>query len=167
MGKSGAVPADWRFCFSHPAHFIALGFGSGVAPKAPGTFGSLAAIPLYAAMLYLWPPIFILSVTALVFVIGWWAASKTGHDLGVHDHGAIVIDEIVAMWLVLLVVPVNFWWWIAAFAAFRLFDIWKPWPIRWFDAKVPGGLGVMVDDIVAAFYAVVVLLLAQMLLLRG
>ncbi|MDR3428372.1 phosphatidylglycerophosphatase A [Silvimonas sp.] len=159
MAKTGLVPPDVRFLMSHPAHFIALGFGSGVAPKAPGTFGSLAAIPLFALMVWLWPPIVILSLTGVVFLIGWWAADKTGHDLGVHDHGAIVIDEIVAMWLVLLAVPVNLFWWLAAFALFRLFDIWKPWPIRWFDAKVPGGLGVMLDDLLAALYAVIVLVL--------
>lgn len=170
--KRGLIQPDVRFLFSKPAHFIALGFGSGLPRKAPGTFGTLAALPLYALMLWLGLGVnAILAVCAVTFLIGWWAAHVTGHDLGVHDHGGIVIDEIVAMWLVLFLVPtpgagsmplaeIALWWGIA-FAAFRLFDIWKPWPIRFFDARVPGGFGVMLDDILAAVYAGLLVWLLQ------
>ena len=171
MGKTGLVRPDLRFLLRHPAHFIAMGFGSGLPAKAPGTFGTLAALPLYALMLWLGcSPVVIGVICAVTFVIGWWAAHITGHNLGVHDHGGIVIDEIVAMWLVLLCVPAGLTlcvaalWWAAAFGLFRLFDIWKPWPIRIFDARVPGGFGVMLDDILAAIYAAALLWAARLAL---
>ncbi|XZG71256.1 phosphatidylglycerophosphatase A family protein [Chitinibacteraceae bacterium HSL-7] len=152
---------DLRFLLAHPAHFIALGFGSGLPRRAPGTWGTLAALPLYAALAALGlSPLAVALLCIPVFLVGVWAASITGKALGVHDHGGIVIDEIVAMWLVLATVPATPLWWALAFAAFRLFDIAKPWPIRWFDARVPGGLGVMLDDLLAALAAIGVLALA-------
>ncbi|SMC25493.1 phosphatidylglycerophosphatase A [Andreprevotia lacus DSM 23236] len=148
---------DRRFLFAHPAHFIALGFGSGLPRKAPGTWGTLAALPLYALLMLALTPLQIVLLCIPVFLLGWWAADKTGKALGVHDHGSIVIDEIVAMWLVLAYVPVTWLGWLLAFGLFRLFDIVKPWPIRWFDERVPGGFGVMLDDLLAAGFAVAVL----------
>jgi phosphatidylglycerophosphatase A len=152
------VRPDWRFLVAHPAHFIAFGFGSGLAKKAPGTFGTLAALPLYAALILYFSPLSIAWICLFVFLLGCWASDITGKALGVHDFGGIVIDEIVAMWLVLLFVPLNPLGWLLAFTLFRLFDIFKPWPICWFDQRVPGGVGVMIDDILAAAYAILVLL---------
>lgn len=145
-----------RFLFAHPAHFLALGFGAGLAPKAPGTWGTLAAFPLYFAMSFLSPAAY--WAWAVFFVIGGvWVCDRAGKALGVHDHGGIVWDEIAAFLLVLPCAPMTWWGYVLAFALFRLFDIWKPFPIGWFDAKVKGGLGVMLDDLLAAGYAVAVL----------
>lgn len=145
-----------RFLFAHPAHFLALGFGAGLAPKAPGTWGTLAAFPLYFAMSFLSPTAY--WAWAVFFVIsGVWICDRAGKALGVHDHGGIVWDEIAAFLLVLPFAPATWWGYVLAFALFRLFDIWKPFPIGWFDAKVKGGLGVMLDDLLAAGYAVAVL----------
>ncbi len=158
MANPPAHP-DGVFLLSHPAHFIALGLGSGLAPKAPGTFGTLAALPLYALLAGFLSPLQIAVLCVPVFLLGAWAAQRTCHDLGVHDHGGIVIDEIVAMWLVLVAAPASLAGWGAAFALFRLFDIVKPWPISWLDARVPGGIGVMLDDLLAALYAILGLFL--------
>jgi phosphatidylglycerophosphatase A len=148
---------DFRFLLSHPAHFIALGFGSGLAPKAPGTFGSLAALPLFwlLSQANLGQAAFG-TVIVLGFGVGVWACAITGKNLGVADHGGIVWDEIVAMWLILALVPLGWAEWLAAFALFRFFDILKPWPIRQLDARLKNGLGVMLDDLLAAVYALVI-----------
>ncbi len=157
------VRLDRAFLLAHPAHFIALGFGSGLPRKAPGTFGTLAALPLYAVLVYFFSPAVIVALCFPAFLLGIWAAQKTCHDLGVHDHGGIVVDEIVAMWLVLAAAPATLPGWVAAFALFRCFDILKPWPINWLDARIPGGLGVMLDDVLAALYAIAGLLLLERL----
>jgi phosphatidylglycerophosphatase A len=143
---------DIKFLLAHPAHFFALGFGSGLAPKAPGTFGTLIGFPLFWLISSYLPLIQLLIITAL-FLIGIYFCNKTSQDLGVTDHGAIVWDEIVAMMLVLTITPPHWAAWLAAFLLFRLFDIWKPFPIRQFDAKLKSGFGVMFDDLLAAIYA--------------
>ncbi|WP_229797430.1 phosphatidylglycerophosphatase A family protein [Jeongeupia chitinilytica] len=148
---------DWRFLLRHPAHFIALGFGSGLPRKAPGTWGTLAGLPCCALLLAWLTPLQLAWLCIPAFVLGTWAAGVAGRALGVHDHGSIVIDEIVAIWLVLATVPQTVSGWIAAFVVFRVFDIVKPWPIRSLDARVPGGFGVMVDDLLAAGYTIAVL----------
>ncbi len=145
---------DWRFMLRHPAHVIALGLGSGLAAKAPGTFGTLAALPLYA----LWPalglsPTLLAWLLPLLFALGCWACQRTGEALGAPDHGAMVWDEMVAMWGVLVALPTTPMAWLLGFVLFRLFDIVKPWPIRWLDARVKGGFGVMLDDVLAALMA--------------
>lgn len=143
-----------KFLIEQPAHFLALGFGSGLAPKAPGTFGTIVGLPLfwliasYALNLQL-------GIIALLFIIGIYLCDVAGKHLGVSDHGSIVWDEIVAMMLVLTITPNHWLWWLVAFALFRLFDIWKPFPIRQCDAKLKGGFGVMFDDILAAIYAMI------------
>ena len=147
----------------HPTHLLSLGFGSGLSPKAPGTFGSLAALPLWYLLQYLPPSSYILVVVA-AFVLGIYLCGETARTLGVHDHGGIVWDEFVGLWIALFLLPQGWYWGVAGFALFRLFDIWKPWPIRVLDAKVHGGLGIMVDDVLAGFYAFVVLQLAFLLL---
>lgn len=146
------------FLLSHPAHFIALGFGAGLAPWAPGTFGSLAALPLFWLLLQLGlGQAGLLLVTALAFVLGIWAASVTGRHLGMADAGPIVWDEIVAMWLLLAFAPSGWPGWLAALGLFRFFDILKPWPIRFFDTRLEGGFGVMFDDLLAALYALFII----------
>lgn len=149
---------DVRFLLRHPAHFLALGFGSGLITPAPGTWGSIAALPLAAGLHLAGVQGVMLAWLALpLFVLGVWVCDVTGRALGVADSGHIVWDEIVAMLLVLAAVPATPLAWLAALLAFRVFDIVKPWPIRWLDARVHGGFGVMLDDVVAALFAVIVL----------
>ncbi len=146
----------------HAAHVIALGFGAGRAPVAPGTFGTLLAWPVGWALLG--APASVLLVTiACLFLIGVWACGVTGQDLGVHDHGSMVWDEFVAFLLVLAIVPRELAWQAAAFGLFRFFDISKPAPIRWFERRYIGGFGVMFDDLLAAGYTLLVLSLAKRL----
>jgi phosphatidylglycerophosphatase A len=144
---------DVKFLFAHPAHFFALGFGSGLAPKAPGTFGTLVGLPIFGLISNYGLNLQLLIVAAL-FLIGIYFCDATGKALGVSDHGGIVWDEIVAMMLVLTFAPKHWSGWIVAFLLFRLFDIWKPFPIRQFDAKLKNGFGVMFDDLLAAIYAI-------------
>ena len=146
---------DRRFLLAHPAHFLALGFGAGLSPKAPGTVGTLVAFPLF--WLLLESPFFWAWVV-LFLAIGIWACDVTGKALGVHDHGGIVWDEVAAFLLVLPFAPVSLAGYALAFGLFRLFDIWKPFPIGWLDARVKGGLGVMLDDVLAAGFSIVCLL---------
>lgn len=138
-----------------PANFLALGFGSGLAPVAPGTFGTLAAVPLWFLMPASVVPY--LLITALLFVVGIWCCGACAQALGVHDHGAIVWDEIVGYFVTMLAVPQELLWAVVGFALFRLFDVWKPWPIRVIDQKVDGGLGIMLDDVLAAVFAAIVM----------
>ncbi len=133
-------------------HWLAFGFGSGLLPKAPGTWGTLAAIPVYLllAPLPLW---LYLTLTALFFVIGIGVCERVGQELGVHDHGAIVWDEIVGYLITMAAMPFDWLWILAGFILFRLFDILKPWPIGPVDRKLPGGLGVLADDLLAGLMA--------------
>lgn len=144
------------FMLHHPAHFIALGFGAGLAPFAPGTFGTLVAIPIaFLLQRYAGDAGFAAAI-AVLFGIGAWASGVTGRALGVPDHGSIVIDEVVAFLLVLFftgLAPLRV---ALAFGLFRLFDITKPPPVRQVDAAMKNGLGVMLDDLVAAGYALLV-----------
>jgi len=150
-----------RFLFAHPAHFLALGFGAGLAPVAPGTFGTLVALPLAALLrAYAPDPVYLVAVV-IAFAFGVWAAGRTGRDLGVGDHGAIVWDEVVAFLLVLYFVGADPIREAFAFLLFRFFDIVKPPPANFIDRHWHGGFGVMADDIVAAFYALLVLALWQ------
>lgn len=136
----------------NPVHFLAFGFGSGLAPKAPGTFGTLAALPVWwlAAQLPLWGYVVVLLA---VIAVGPYLCGRTAEDLGVHDHGGIVWDEIAGFLVTMLLVPVSWYGALAGFLLFRLFDIAKPWPIGWLDRQVEGGTGIMVDDLVAGLYA--------------
>lgn len=147
---------DWQFLLQKPAHFLALGLGTGLSHQAPGTVGTMMGFPLAALLLCL--PLYAqLAVLALLYGVGVWCCGVAGRALGVSDHGAIVWDEIVAMALLLVFTPPQIGWWCAAFALFRLFDIWKPFPIKQVDAKIKGGQGVMLDDVLAAVYAILVL----------
>jgi len=147
------IKPSWRFLFSHPAHLLSFGFGSGLAQKAPGTFGTLVAFPIYWFLAPRLSDVAFLSVVVLAFAVGIWICGKTGESLGAADYGGIVWDEIVAFTLVLFFTPPGWEWSLLAFALFRLFDILKPPPIRYFDSNWHGGLGVMFDDLLAAGYA--------------
>ena len=150
-----------------PVHFIAFGFGSGLAPFAPGTFGTIMAVPLYLLMSQL-PLISYLMITAVVCVAGVWICGKSSEKLGVHDHSGIVWDEFAGYFVTMILAPTGWLWIIIGFALFRLFDIWKPWPISVLDKEVHGGLGIMVDDIFAGIFALICLqLLAYSHILDG
>jgi len=142
---------------TNPIHMLAFGLGSGLAPKAPGTFGTLAALPIYWWLLADLAPWVFALITLLTFVLGVYVCEKTSQDLGVHDHGGIVIDEWVGMWITLFLLPKSLFWLALAFVLFRFFDIIKPWPIKWLDQHVKGGFGIMIDDVLAGVMAWLVL----------
>ncbi|MEH6524897.1 MAG: phosphatidylglycerophosphatase A [Sneathiella sp.] len=147
----------------HPAVIWSTWFWSGLSPKAPGTMGSLAALPVgYVIFLY-FGPIVLAVATVFVFFSGWWSCHIYVRETGTSDPGEVVIDEVAGLWIALLVTGGDLILTLAAFLFFRLFDIWKPWPIRWLDHHVKGAFGVMIDDILAGiFAAAAVLLLAQL-----
>lgn len=150
-----------RFMFSHFTHVVAQGFGSGLSPIMPGTSGTLFGWLVYVVLTHRWPDIFTPAVWGAMIVFGFlfgiWVCDRTGRDLGVSDHGSIVWDEIIAIWLVLLfLMPADLSTQVWAFLWFRFFDMVKPPPIGYFDRHMKGGLGVMWDDIVAAFFTLLV-----------
>lgn len=153
-----------RFVYAHPAHCIAFAGGVGLAPVAPGTFGTLLAFPLYAWLAGELGMYTQLIVFIGVFVAGVWACEIAGQALGVSDHGGMVWDETVAFLLVLFFTPAGWAWQVGAFLLFRFFDIVKPMPIRHFDRTLKNGFGVMFDDLLAAGYTVLVLALAKTLI---
>ena len=150
-----------RFAFSHPAHFVALGFGAGLSPFAPGTAGTLIAFPLWWLIGEGYEPLLLFGVLAFLFAIGVWACELTGRHLGVSDHGAMCWDEVVAFLLVLAIVPGGPAWQAAAFFLFRAFDVVKPPPIRQLEMRFKGGFGVMFDDLLAAGYTLLVLAIVK------
>lgn len=141
---------------SSPIHFLAFGFGSGLSPVAPGTVGTLMAVPLYLLMVRL-PWAYYILLLLVAIAAGIWLCGESARLLGVHDHGGIVWDEFVGFWITMLFVPPQWLWIVLGFLLFRLFDIWKPWPIQIIDKQVAGGLGIMLDDILAGIYALLVL----------
>jgi phosphatidylglycerophosphatase A len=156
-------PADRRRLLASPAGWIACGFGSGLTPKAQGTFGSLAAILPWLLLRGLSVPAW-LAVIVVAFAVGVWACDVAGRVIGVDDHRSLVWDEFVGLWITLLPALLAPWWAVVAgFALFRLFDVWKPWPIAWFDRRVKGGFGVMLDDAIAGVFAGIVLYLVLLL----
>ncbi|MFN3984883.1 MAG: phosphatidylglycerophosphatase A [Rhodocyclaceae bacterium] len=157
MTMPSPPPPTLAFLLAHPAHFIALGFGSGLSPRAPGTAGTLLAWALYPLIKTPVSDGVFLALLVSLFIAGVIVSDRSGRALGVSDHGAIVWDEMVAMWLVLLFTPPGLMWQIVAVVLFRFFDIAKPQPIRWADQRVKGGLGVMLDDVIAAGYTILVL----------
>jgi phosphatidylglycerophosphatase A len=149
-----------KFNLRNPVHFIALGFGSGLLKPAPGTWGTLAGVPIY-----IWLSSFSLVtyivVTVFAFLIGVWLCDVTCRDAGIHDHGAIVWDEIVGLLITMAFVPFAWSSLLLGFLLFRFFDILKPWPIRVLDRRVGGGFGVMIDDVLAGVFAGVILFLVS------
>ncbi len=152
-----------RFLLRRPAHFMALGFGTGLIPTAPGTFGTLLALPLFWLLAPRLAPHEFLLLLGAMFLAGIWFCARTGRALGVEDHKAIVWDETTAFLLVLFFTPPALVWQAFAFLLFRLFDILKPGPIRYAEKMVRGGLGVMLDDLVAAFAALLCLTLYKLI----
>jgi phosphatidylglycerophosphatase A len=158
---------DARFLVSHPAHLIALGFGAGLAPFAPGTWGTLLSWALCALAMLAVPPVIVAFAAIPLFFLGVWACGKTGRDLGVADHGAMVWDEVVAFMPLAAIASAAWWLQAVAFVLFRLFDVWKPYPIALVERNVKGGMGVMVDDAMAAAYAYVAFLLFVVVMYKG
>ena len=154
----------WSFVYRHPAHCIAFAGGIGLFPAAPGTFGTLAAFPLFWWLDRQLLPWEFLGVLGLMYGLGVWACGRAGRWLRVPDHPGMVWDEIVAFLLVLFFTPDDLGWQAFAFLLFRAFDIAKPPPIRYFDAHMKNGAGVMLDDLLAAFYALLVLAAVRALL---
>jgi phosphatidylglycerophosphatase A len=136
----------------HPLGFLGFGFGSGLVPVAPGTAGTLAAVPLYLLLKDL-PLAGYLAVVALLFLAGLPVCAHAARQLGVHDHPAIVWDEIVGYLVTMISAPPGLVWIVAGFMLFRFFDILKPWPIRWCDSRVHGGFGIMLDDLLAGVFS--------------
>ena len=146
-----------------PSGLLAFGFGSGLSPFAPGTMGTLVAIPFTFVLKSLDTPVFWI-VLLLLFILGVVLCELVSRKLGVHDHGGIVWDEMVGYWLAVAFVPLQWQWLLAAFVVFRFFDIYKPWPIRQIDAKIGGGFGIMIDDVIAALFTVIILAAVNRLL---
>lgn len=151
-----------RALLSHPAGWIAIAAGAGLAPTAPGTAGSAIALLPWWFLLRRLPLAWYVVVLVLGFALGVWACSVAGRRLGVQDHGALVWDEVIGMWIALFAAPAGWAWMVAGFVLFRLFDICKPWPVGLADRRVKGGIGVMLDDVLAGVYALVVLQLAAL-----
>ena len=149
MKNNIKIPVSY---LKNPLHFLALGFGSGLLPKAPGTYGTVAAIPVFLLLTNL-DFLYYISATIAITLIGIYLCSYTSKALGVHDHSGIVIDEIAGYLITMIAVPFDWLWIIVGFVLFRVFDILKPWPISYLDKYVKGGFGIMVDDVLAGLFA--------------
>lgn len=136
----------------NPVNFLAFGLGSGLASKAPGTWGTLMGAVLYLPLLMLDPMLYLVWIL-FAFVVGIFICSYSSKQLGVHDHGGIVWDEFVGFWITMIAAPTGWVWLLLGFLLFRLFDIWKPWPIGWVDKRISGGFGIMFDDVLAGLWA--------------
>lgn len=147
----------------NPLHLLSLGFGSGLMPFAPGTFGTLVAIPFYLLIAQLDLPYY-LAFILLAFGSGVYLCQYTSATLGVHDHSGIVWDEFVGFWITMIAVPVTWQWIVGGFVLFRVFDIVKPWPVKIVDKRMTGGFGIMFDDVLAGLYALGCLQFAMYLL---
>ena len=147
----------FKFVFSHPAHFIAFGFGAGLSRFAPGTAGTLVGFPIYWLIAPYYSAWEMLALIGVLFAIGVWSCGVAGRNLGISDHGGMCWDEIVAFLLILEVAPKDLYWQVAAFFLFRIFDVVKPSPIRELEKRMKGGFGVMFDDILAAGYTLLAL----------
>ena len=143
----------------HPAQFLAFGFGSGLSPKAPGTAGTLVAVPIYL-LIADWGILYYSLFIIICAVLGVWICGAASRQLEVHDHPGIVWDEFVGYWITLWAVPFDWVWIVAGFVVFRIFDIIKPWPVSVLDRKVGGGFGIMIDDVLAGVMACVTLHIA-------
>jgi phosphatidylglycerophosphatase A len=145
-----------RLNWHNPLHWLATGFGSGLSPFAPGTMGTLAAIPFYWLMMD-WSLTVYLLVVTIAAIAGIWFCQSATDAIGEDDHGSIVWDEFVGFWITMIAAPKGVLWLLAGFLIFRFFDIIKPWPIRWLDRYVKGGLGIMVDDVLAGVFGLIVM----------
>jgi phosphatidylglycerophosphatase A len=159
-GESGKKARVSPRLLRDPVHFLSFGCGTGLAPFAPGTFGTLLGIPLWLLLQDVSLIVYLFVLVVLLFG-GAWVAGRTSRALGTHDHGAIVIDEVLGFLVAMTAAPQGWQWIVAGFLAFRLFDIWKPWPVSLADRRVHGGIGIMLDDLLAGLWALVCLQLAQ------
>ncbi|MBX3487831.1 phosphatidylglycerophosphatase A [Parvibaculum sp.] len=162
MSRFTPLPAGLRF--GHPVVLVATWFGAGLIRPAPGTWGSLAAMPFAFVIVYLLGAPALALAAFAAFAAGIWAAERYCAASGTEDASEVVIDEVAAVWLVLAALPMSPVNWLAGFALFRLFDIWKPWPIGAVERRFKGGFGVMADDVVAAIYAVIAFILCDILI---
>jgi phosphatidylglycerophosphatase A len=153
-----------RQVFTHPVHFLAYGFGAGLSPKAPGTMGTVVAVPLYLLLVMYVSSAGYLAVLVVALLAGIFICGYTAGKMGIDDPKGVVWDEIVGYLITMLGLPLGWVWVLGGFLLFRLFDIWKPWPIRWADRHIKGGFGIMLDDIIAAVFACVLLNLGAYLL---
>ena len=162
MNELNSETKKHPFNLKNPIHILALGLGSGLLKPAPGTWGTLIAVPLYYPLSLLSLQHYILAVF-IAFLAGIYFCGKTASDIGVHDHGSIVWDEFVGLWITLAFIPVeHHWYWVVAgFIFFRFFDIVKPFPISILDRKLHGGIGIMLDDVIAGFYAMACIVIAE------
>ncbi|EAS48220.1 Putative phosphatidylglycerophosphatase A [marine gamma proteobacterium HTCC2207] len=151
-----AVNPTFAQLLRSPTLLLAFGFGSGLSPKAPGTMGTLAAIPLWWLLAQL-PLTSYLIVVSIAAVVGIAICGRAADQMGVHDHGGIVWDEFVGFWIAMAALPITWQSVVLGFVLFRVFDILKPWPISWLDKKVSGGFGIMIDDVIAGLAAAVVI----------
>lgn len=166
MEKQTTLSPLERVSLRNPTHFFALGFGSGLLSTAPGTWGTLVGLITGVILLQWFSASFFFLFLCIMFAWGCYLCERTAQDMQVHDHGAIVWDEIVGIWLVLLAVPhYSITWCLTAFLLFRLFDIFKPKPIKHFDQTVTNGFGIMLDDFLAALYSILTIALLRILLL--
>jgi len=149
--KKGVVTTP-RSVWRNPWHFLAFGFGSGAVPKGPGTAGTAVAMVIYVLLPEM-GPVSQLALIVVSFAFGVWLCEKTSNDLGVHDHGGIVWDEFVGYWITMFMAPQAWFWPLVGFALFRVLDIFKPWPVNWADREVKGGMGIMLDDVLAGIMA--------------
>lgn len=137
----------------NPIHFLALGFGSGLSPLAPGTMGTIVAVPIYLLLSFNLTQAWYAFIVLVMLAFGVWLCHQSAKELGVHDHPGIVWDEIVGYLITMFMAPAGWLWVLVGFVLFRIFDIVKPWPIKTIDRKMAGGLGIMLDDVLAAIYA--------------
>jgi phosphatidylglycerophosphatase A len=145
-----------RSVWEKPSHFIAFGFGSGAMPFAPGTFGTLMAVPFYLAMQPLSHEVYLL-LLGVIILASIWLCHQVTQEIGIHDHQGMCVDEIVGYLVTMYGAPHGTIWVISGFLLFRLFDIWKPWPIGYIDERVKGGAGIILDDVLAGGYSLIVL----------
>jgi len=157
------IPPLPKSIWRNPLHFIAFGFGSGALPFMPGTFGTLAAIPLYLLLQKL-PLMTYVGIVILITSFAIWLCDRVEKELKVHDHPGMNVDEIVGYLITMINAPQGWPWIIYGFLLFRLFDIWKPWPIRQVDLNVMGGFGVILDDVLAGFYSLICIQITLLLL---
>lgn len=152
MTEPDTKPTRVRPNLRNPVHLLAFGFGSGLSPKAPGTAGTVVAVLLYLPLSQFSLPLYLV-LTAVATLLGIWLCGVTSRDLGVHDHGGIVWDEFAGFWITMIAAPAGWLWLVLGFVLFRVLDILKPWPIKWVDSKIYGGLGIMLDDVLAGIMA--------------
>lgn len=156
-------PISFQSVWRNPIHYVACGFGIGTLPWMPGTFGTIFGVVVYLLIVKI-SLIQYLLVTLFLVLVGIYLCGKVNRDFGTHDHPAAVWDEIASFPIVMIAIPPRWYFIVTGFIVFRIFDIWKPWPIRWLDKHIHGGMGVMLDDVVAAFFSWIILYVIRLIL---